>query len=121
MRVLIADDDKTFATTLSELVTSCGHEVVEVVFSGLDAIRAYSRHRPEVVLMDYHMGRLNGLTACRHILSNDPSARIAFLSGIADAEHFGTDSTGAIGFLQKPVKTAELEALFATLDSQDGK
>ncbi|MBA3882270.1 MAG: response regulator [Chthoniobacterales bacterium] len=121
MRALIADDDKSFAMTLSELVTSSGHEVVGVVFSGLDAIRAYKRHQPGVVLMDYKMERLNGLTACRNILSNDPSGRIVFLSGVADGEHFGRDTTGAVGFLQKPVKIAQLEALFATLESQHEK
>ncbi|MBA2436286.1 MAG: response regulator [Chthoniobacterales bacterium] len=58
---------------LAELVRSCGHEVVAVVHSGLDAIRAYRQQKPDVVLMDFAMAHLNGLTACRNILSEDPS------------------------------------------------
>ena len=65
VRVLIADDEKAFSTVLADLVRSCGHEVVTVVHSGLDAIRAYRQHRPDVVLMDFAMARLNGLTGAR--------------------------------------------------------
>jgi CheY-like chemotaxis protein len=43
VRVLIADDEKGVGTTLSALVESCGHEVVQVVASGLEAIQAYTR------------------------------------------------------------------------------
>lgn len=116
MRVLIVDDDRTFAATFAQLVASSGHEVVDVVFSGLDAIRAYNKHRPQVVLMDYQMGRLNGLTACRNILSSDPAGRIVFLSGKADEENLGADS-GAVAFLRKPIRIAELEALLNKLET----
>ena len=69
MRVLIADDQKGVGTSLAALVTECEHEVVEVVGSGFEAIQAYHRLRPDVVLMDYYMPRLNGATACRNTLS----------------------------------------------------
>lgn len=115
MRVLIVDDERAFATTLAELLATLGHEVVEVVFSGLDAIKAYTRHRPDVVLMDYNMARLNGLTASRNILSSDPAGRIVFLSGIGDAASL-IAATGAVGFLQKPVNADDLEALLRKLE-----
>ena len=75
MRVLIADDQKSVGTSLAELVRLCKHEVVEVVGSGLEAIQAYGRHHPDVVLMDYHMPKLNGATACRNIMAKYPNAR----------------------------------------------
>lgn len=115
MRVLIVDDDRAFATTFAALVASCGHEVVDVVFSGLDAIRSYTKHRPAVVLMDYQMGRLNGLTACRNILSSDPAGRVVFLSGIGDEESLGSES-GAVAFLRKPIKVAELQSVLSKLE-----
>ena len=55
MRVLIADDQKSVGTSLAEMVGLCHHQVVEVVGTGMDAIQAYDRHRPDVVLMDYRM------------------------------------------------------------------
>src|SRR3979490_1791916 len=83
MRVLIADDQKSVGTTLASLVAGCKHEVVEVVGSGLEAIQAYARHHPDVVLMDYWMSKLNGATACRNILAKDPSARVIIISGLS--------------------------------------
>ena len=109
MRVLIADDQKSVGTTLAELVRLCQHEVVEVVSSGLEAIQAYERHRPDVVLMDYQMPKLNGATACRNIVSKHPDARVILVCGqlpdnLADA--------GARAILSKPI---QMDRLYAAL------
>ena len=115
MRVLIADDEKGVATVLAELVRTCEHEVVDVVNSGLDAIRAYHRHRPDVVLMDFRMSRLNGLTACRNILCGDPAGRIVFLSGASFPTQLAPEESGAVAVLQKPVGIRELKTLLDRL------
>ena len=108
MRVLIADDQKSVGTSLAELVRFCKHEVVEVVGSGLEAIQAYGRHHPDVVLMDYNMPKLNGATACRNIVAKYPTARVVLVSAypkeIADS--------GAVALLPKPVS---LDQLYAAL------
>ncbi len=115
MRVLIADDEKGVATVVAELVRSCEHEVVDVVNSGLDAIRSYQRHKPDVVLMDFNMSRLNGLTACRNILCGDPAGRIVFLSGASLATQLAPNASGAVAVLQKPVAMDELKTLLDRL------
>ena len=109
MRVLIADDEKAFSIVLAELVRSCCHEVVSVVHSGLDAIRSYRQHKPDVVLMDFAMDRLNGLTACRNILSEDPAGCVLFLSGLSERAELTPEFSGAQGVLQKPITRARLE------------
>ncbi len=106
MRVLIADDQKDFGVILAELVESCGHEVLQVVGSGLEAIQAYTRLRPDVVLMDYAMPRLNGATASRMILAKHPDAKIIIISAAAPAASL-TD-LGAIAVLSKPVDLSQL-------------
>jgi CheY-like chemotaxis protein len=112
MRVLIADDQKTVGATLADLVTCCNHEVVEVVGSGFEAIQAYTRHQPDVVLMDYWMSKLNGATACRNILAKDPDARVILVSGWSPIVDLS--ESGAIAVLAKPVALAMLaEALNA--------
>jgi CheY-like chemotaxis protein len=109
MRVLIADDEKAFSSVLADLVRSCGHEVVGIVPSGLDAIRSYRQHKPDVVLMDFAMAKLNGLTACRNILSDDPGGCILFLSGFGERSELTPESSGALAVLQKPINRARLE------------
>jgi two-component system, chemotaxis family, chemotaxis protein CheY len=112
MRVLIADDQKSVGNTLAALVSNFDHEVVEVVGSGFDAIQAYHRHRPDVVLMDYFMPHLNGATACRNILSRYPTANVIIVSGVAGAEDL--NQSGAIAVMSKPLDLAKLKILLNT-------
>ncbi|MGI9115346.1 MAG: response regulator [Chthoniobacterales bacterium] len=111
MRVLVADDQKSVGTSLAELVAQCQHDVVQVVGSGLEAIQAYGRHQPDIVVMDYRMPKLNGATACRYILANHPHARIILVSGWA-SDHL-TD-VGALTVLEKPVTLDQLQAALNT-------
>ena len=108
MRVLIADDQKTVGTSLAEMVSLCHHHVVEVVSTGMEAIQAYARHHPDVVLMDYRMPKLNGITACRYILAKDPKARVILISGWSAPVE--PEASGAIAILTKPVALPTLEA-----------
>lgn len=110
MRVLIADDQKDVGVSLAALVERCGHEVLLVVGSGLEAIQAYSRLKPDIVLMDYSMPRLNGATACRMILAKDPAARIVIVTAAVTAAPLA--NSGALAILSKPV---ELDKLYAAL------
>jgi two-component system chemotaxis response regulator CheY len=117
MRVLIADDQKGVGATLAALVAECDHEVVEVVGSGFEAIQAYHRLRPDIVLMDYFMPRLNGATACRNILSRYPDANVILVSAVADAEDLR--NSGAIAVLSKPIDLAKLKLVLSTPLSPD--
>lgn len=115
MRVLIADDQKSVGTSLAALVAHCQHEVVEVVASGLEAIQAFAHHKPDLVLMDYRMAKLNGATACRNILAKDPSARVILISAWIPDHDLAAES-GAIALLPKPV---DLQHLKEVLDDAE--
>ncbi len=110
MRVLIADDQKEVAIALAALVERCGHEVLQIVGSGLEAIQSYSRLLPDVVLMDFAMPRLNGASATRIILSSYPEAKVIMVTGFGPAERYA--ETGVTAVLLKPV---ELDKLYAAL------
>jgi CheY-like chemotaxis protein len=112
MRVLIADDQREVGRSLEELVRFCNHQIVGVVGSGLEAIQAYTRYQPDLVLMDYRMPKLNGATACRNILSKDPAARIILVTAWSYSSE--ASESGAIAILAKPV---DLERLDATLQA----
>lgn len=116
MRVLIADDQKAVGATLADLVCHCNHEVVEVVESGLEAIQAYTRHHPDVVLMDYWMSKLNGATACRNILAKDPAARVILVSGLSPLTELS--DSGAVAVLSKPIRLDRLEQALANAMQQ---
>ncbi|CAN5561079.1 N/A [soil metagenome] len=94
---------------LADLVRLAGHEVVAVVASGLDAIQAFHRLHPDLLLMDYYMARLNGGIASRNILARDPQARIVLVSAAASPELLS--DYGALAVLPKPLELAQLEKL----------
>jgi len=115
MRVLIADDQPSVGHSLALLVGAAKHHVVKIVNSGAEAIQAYRSLRPDVVLMDFSMSKLNGGTAARYIMTEDPGARIVFVSGRYLPDLAGT---GAVGVLQKPVDLTELAQLLNKVDEQ---
>jgi two-component system chemotaxis response regulator CheY len=109
MRVLIADDQRDVGTSLADLVRHCNHEIVGVVGSGLEAIQAYNRLHPDVVLMDYWMPKLNGATACRNILAKDPGAQVILVSAWSPSDDVG--QSGALAILPKPVDLDHLSSM----------
>ena len=115
MRVLIADDQPSVGHTLALLVAAARHHVVKVVNSGAEAIQAYRAFHPDVVLMDFSMSKLNGGTAARYIMKEDPCARIVFVSSRFMPDLSGT---GAVAILQKPVDLTELATLLSNMDQQ---
>lgn len=117
MRALIADGQKEVGISLAALVERCGHEVLLVVGSGLEAIQAYTRLKPDVVIMDYSLPRLNGATAARMILAKDPDARIVIVANTSLP--MSPIGCGACAILSKPVG---LDKLYAALyDAGKGK
>lgn len=108
--MLIADDERGVGSTLAALVKRCGHEVLQVVGSGWEAIQAYGRLKPDVVLMDFSMPRLNGATASRMILAKDPAAKIILVSGVPPGPQM--DGIAFVAILLKPV---DLDKLYGAL------
>ena len=113
MRVLIADDQREVGTSLADLVRDCKHEIVGVVGSGLEAIQAYNKLHPDLVLMDYWMPKLNGATACRNILAKNPSAHVILVSGWSPPDD--ARASGALAILPKPVDLDRLNDTLAAV------
>ncbi|RJL20851.1 DNA-binding response regulator [Bailinhaonella thermotolerans] len=79
-----------------------GVEVCGEAADGAEAARLAVDLRPDVVLMDIRMPRVDGLEATRRILAADPAARIVMLTTFAEDENvYAALRAGAIGFLVK--------------------
>jgi len=111
MRILIADDDRAFAEYLSAMVELCGHEVVAAVTGGgLAAIQAYTRLRPDAILLDVLMPRFNGFTVCQQLVSRDPGARVILMSGLVASDYPGLVMSPACRYLPKPIGLSDLRS-----------
>jgi DNA-binding NarL/FixJ family response regulator len=116
MRVLLVDDHPLFVDGLRNLLKSRGVEVVGSARDGLEALDKARSLSPELVLMDIHMPRCDGVTATRLIKAERPEIRIVMLTMSAEDEDlFAAIKSGACGYLLKTLDTEEFLALFASL------
>jgi DNA-binding NarL/FixJ family response regulator len=108
IRVLIADDHRTFAEALEVALTfETDIDVVATVHDAEDAVKAAGRRHPDVVLMDVQMPGVDGITATRELKERNPDARVVMLSAFEDDQVIARAvEAGASGFLPKtrPIK-----------------
>ncbi|MFE9657620.1 response regulator [Micromonospora sp. NPDC006431] len=110
IRVLVVDDQTLVRAGVGLLLrTADGFEVVGEAGNGHDAVRLAERLRPDVILMDLRMPRMDGIEATRRILDRQPSARVLVLTTFADDVNvYGALGAGAIGYLVKDGAPEEL-------------
>ncbi len=68
MRVLVVEDDPLIGLLLAELLQDMGHEVSDVAATEAGAVAAASRDRPELMIVDAHLGCGSGVAAVTRIL-----------------------------------------------------
>jgi signal transduction histidine kinase/ActR/RegA family two-component response regulator len=121
-RVVVADDNYDSATSLSILLNDAGYDV-RTAGDGAQALETTAQFRPDIVLLDIGMPKLNGYEVARHI-RRQPWGRnmlLIALTGWGGADH--RQQTAQSGFdhhLTKPVDPAALTRLLASLTSESG-
>ncbi|MER5425763.1 response regulator transcription factor [Streptosporangium roseum] len=103
IRVVVADDQALVRAGVRMLLQAAGEmEVCGEAVDGAQAVRQAELLRPDVLLMDLRMPRMDGLEATRRILGSWPAARIVILTTFAEDENvYAALRAGAIGFLVK--------------------
>ena len=88
LRILVVDDQLLYAEAISVLLDQHdGLEVVGIARDGRDAIEQAVALRPDVVLMDIKMPRLDGISATRQILRRLPGTRVVVMTALSGDEH----------------------------------
>jgi DNA-binding NarL/FixJ family response regulator len=109
--VLLVDDEALVRTGLRMILeTADDLTVVGDAADGQAAIEAVRRHRPDVVLMDLRMPRLDGLAATAALRAREhPPAVVVLTTFDTDDDVFHALEAGATGFLLKDTPPAELQ------------
>jgi two-component system, NarL family, response regulator LiaR len=110
IRVLIADDHAIVREGLRGLITSePGMEVVAEARDGLETVHKVRAARPDVILIDLVMPRMDGIQAISEITAEFPGSRILVLTSFADDDKvFPAIKSGALGYLLKDSSPQEL-------------
>ena len=103
--LLLVDDHEVVRIGLRTLLEkSDSIQVIGEAGTVADAVEEARRLRPQVVLMDLRLSDGSGITACREILSREPSTRVLFLTSYSDEDAVrATVLAGAAGYLLKEI------------------
>ena len=108
IHILLAEDERTLAMIIKDTLDGQGFSVT-VASDGEEALQLYADHRPDVLVADVMMPRLDGFELVRRIRKNDQTMPVIFLtarSAVNDVVH-GFEM-GANDYLKKPFGMQEL-------------
>jgi len=109
--VLVVEDSPVVQLLLVHLLNSDPRlEVVGTAASGEEALERLPRCRPQVVLMDVHLPKMNGLETTRQIMETDPLPIVVTSASLKSDEvamSFQAVEAGALAFVEKPVGPAD--------------
>jgi len=120
LKILVVDDNRDAAESLSTLLQLKGHEV-RIAYDGENAVQLAEEFRPQMVLLDLGMPKMNGYDACRRIRDHAWGAQMTLIAvtgwGQEDDRRKSTDA-GFDGHLVKPVNPETLEEVSMHLHSR---
>lgn len=109
IRVVVVDDEALVRSGLSLILGSAEDIEVVAACEGVQAVEQVSRHRPDVLLLDLRMPRVDGLAVLRELGRRPGAPAVAMLTTF-DTDEFIAQalSLGAAGFLLKDTEPEQL-------------
>lgn len=118
VRLLIADDEPLIRRGIQKLInlSEMGIEEVYEAENGEEAFRLFEEHRPEIVLLDINMPRLDGLSVAKKIKSLIPETKIAMITGYNYFDYAQKAiRIGVEDYILKPVSKQEISEIIVKL------
>jgi two-component system chemotaxis response regulator CheY len=105
--IFVVDDDQVTKGILITILRGEGYPLVGEASNGIEAVKHYSELKPDIVLLDMTMPKMDGLHALEEIRKINPSAIILMLSAHFTLEKINEGiKKGAAGFVAKPFNAA---------------
>lgn len=119
--VLVADDEKMPREILRDHLPweELGVERVEEAEDGAQALELARLHRPDIIISDVKMPRMNGLELAGAVREMYPECQFIFLSGYTDKEYLkGAIKLRAASYVEKPIDLEEISAVLRDVVSE---
>jgi DNA-binding NarL/FixJ family response regulator len=112
IRILVVDDFQPFRAFVSSVFSKAPElQIICEVSDGLEAVKRAEELRPDLILLDIGLPKLNGIEAARQIRKLAPNSKILFLSQESSADVIQEAlSLGAMGYVVKAHAGSELLA-----------
>jgi two-component system, chemotaxis family, chemotaxis protein CheY len=123
VRVMVVDDIEMMRNALKEILHAHDMQLAAEAKDGKEAVSRYLEKKPDVVLMDITMPRMNGIEALRRILQLDPQAKVIMCSALSGQKHIlRAIQIGAGDFIVKPAHPKRVvSAIEKVLGIEDAK
>lgn len=115
-RILVVDDNRDAAESLAKLLELAGNET-HVASDGLEGVREAERLKPDLVLLDIGLPKLNGYDACRRIRDQPWSKQTTLIALTGWGQEEDRQKAREAGFDSHLVKPLDYDALMRVLDS----
>lgn len=107
-RIVIADDEALICMDLREMLEEAGHEVVGVGSDGVEALDLVKEKKPDLVILDVKMPRLDGLQAAK-MIAHDNLAPVVLLTAFGDEDMIEKAKKSMVfGYVMKPMEERTL-------------
>lgn len=118
LKIIIADDEALIRLDLREMLTEAGHTVLGEASDGEEAVELARRLKPDLVIMDVKMPKMDGITSAG-IITGQHIAPVLLLTAYSQQDVVErANSSGVMAYLVKPVRE---EQLFATMQVAIGR
>lgn len=116
IKILVADDHSLMRSGIKSIVAKRKElQIVSEAVDGFEAVKRAEESKPDIILMDIRMPRLDGLKAIKEIIKADSETRIIVISALKDEEYIiESFRSGAKGYV---LKDSVNENLLSAIDS----
>ena len=108
MRVIVADDETIIRLDIKEMLTEAGHNVVAEAIDGEEAVKLAAELKPDLVIMDVKMPKMDGITAAR-LINDKHIAPVLLLTAYSQTDLIEkAKDAGVLAYLVKPIREEQL-------------
>ncbi len=109
LRIVVADDEPITRIDVKKMLTELGHQVVGEARNGAMALELVQKLRPDLVILDVRMAKMDGIKAAK-LITGQKLCAVLLLTAYSEEEVLNRAlDAGIMGYLTKPVAKKELE------------
>jgi two-component system chemotaxis response regulator CheY len=118
-KILLVDDEVHIRKYVGLILKQLGTPMVSEASNGHEAIAAYEKSKPDLVLLDVNMPQLDGIETLRKLKQIDPNCVVIMLTSLANRETVEKAlELGAVNYIRKDTPKEEIaKALEETIDA----